>query len=144
MGMPGAHREQLLASLHLQLERTAKGAIYPVYRRDIDDDAAVDLPEQVRIELFAHLTERRGEQECALRGDDRRVLLVGAQIRDLRCGQDTQLPAVGNGEPFEIFRLGWRKFLEQRCNAVQVRRRFGEARAKSVDRDAHALRRNWL
>ena len=51
----GAHRQQLFSPPDLDFQRAAETAIDAIDRADIDHDATVNLPEDLRIELLLEL-----------------------------------------------------------------------------------------
>src|SRR5690348_3686979 len=63
-------------------ERDAAGQVARRRRdvRDVDDGAAMHLPEARRIELLGELLQRRADQRLALRGEYARVLVVRLEI----------------------------------------------------------------
>src|ERR1019366_5794519 len=50
---------------------------------DVDDGAAVDLPEALRIELIAQFAQRRADQGLAVGSEDAGVFVVGLEIADV-------------------------------------------------------------
>src|SRR5580658_8629514 len=84
-----ADRQKLSAILQLQFQCAAKRAVDRIDSAHVDDDASVNLPKYVRVQLGLHLLERGIQQEAGGARVDRRVLVVGAQIRNLRNGEDS-------------------------------------------------------
>ena len=77
--------------------------VHPGDRVDIDQRAAVDLPERLRVELLDELLDRPADQRFLLRRDDQRVLVVGLEVADLVDGDQAQLVALRRGDPAQVF-----------------------------------------
>src|SRR5437762_10511356 len=67
--------------------------------REVDDRAAVNLPESVRIQRFPQLLERRSNQRFALGGKHAGVLVVGLEITDILDRDEPHLVADGCADP---------------------------------------------
>ena len=63
--------------------RSASSRSTPDTAVEVDDRAAVHLPELLGIELGQKLLERRADQRFAVREHDARVLRVGLEVEDV-------------------------------------------------------------
>src|SRR6185312_10044727 len=108
-----ANRQQLSPLLQLQLKRAAERTVDRLDGADVNDDAAVNLPEHFRVQFFLHFLEARVEQERARARGERGVLGVSSQVPDLRGSNHAPLVQVRHGEPFDVLILAYGGFLQQ-------------------------------
>src|SRR2546428_4911738 len=52
-------------------------------RAQVDDRAAMDLPEELGVELIEELLDRFADQRFSVRGDDLGVLVLGVEVENL-------------------------------------------------------------
>ncbi len=88
-----AHQQCLGTRFELDQRATAQIAGGCGDVSDVDDSAAVNLPETLRIELIAQFAQRRSDQGLAVGGKDAGVFVVGLKITDVVDGDQAYLIA---------------------------------------------------
>src|SRR5208282_2504447 len=99
-------------------------AVVAVDARDgaqVDDGAAMDLPEELRVEFVEELLDRFADQRLALGGDDFGVLVLGVKVEDLVDRNESHRGAERGLDPFQ--RAARIARLELRQDGGEVRRR---------------------
>ena len=91
---------------------------------DVDDDTAVDLPEQLRVELLP-IWRREEVMRKEPLGVTTVVYLWSARNRRFPPPPPPAAPPVRHRQPLHVLRLRRRQLLEQLGDPVQVGRRFG-------------------
>ena len=113
-------------------------------RAQVDDRAAVDLPERFRVELVEQLLDRLLDQRLAVGGDDLRVLVLGLEVERLVDGDQLHRRAERRADPLERCR---RASSRARASRAAPARSSGGAASRALSaRDdlGDALRRRRL
>ena len=119
----------------------ATTALHAAHGVDVDDRAAVDLPEDALVELGQELLQRGRDQRLAVGGDDGDVLAVGPEVADVLDRDQRDLAALQHRDPAQgLLRRRELELLEQ---SAQVGGRRGEPllEAPQRAREAHRLDR---
>src|SRR5471032_1654201 len=92
-------RKQLATLLQLDLKRADQRLVQRLDGVDVDDRAAVDLPEDVRIELGEQFLDRFANDRFLFLCIDQRVLVVRLEVEDLIDGDKAYVRAFGRVDP---------------------------------------------
>src|SRR6185312_11170568 len=117
------HGERLGTRLEMDDRLVAPVTLDARDRAEIDDRAAMHLPEGLGIELLVELLDRLANEAVAIAGDDLRVLVLGLEVQDIVDGDHRQRVA------------------ERRAHPAQRRRRIarGKAREHRIEVERRAL-----
>src|ERR1700733_219736 len=103
MRVGGAHWQHFLALLEADFEIPPKTSMYATYRTNVNDDAAMHLPKQLRIQSFLHQFECRGQQKLRGCSEHGRVFVIGLEVKNVLHHNESHAAGVRDIEPFDEF-----------------------------------------